>query len=143
MPRKTNRIAATVAVAALAGAGAGAGALALSRGSTHTTTTVVAASAASSNIANSTLSVGQIAKATTPGSSRSTSSTTGSGSTFPGGQGSTQSAEGTGFVYDTKGDIVTNDHVVAGASSVIGEVLRRIDLQGDGRRRRIRTPTSP
>ena len=29
-----------------------------------------------------------------------------------------RSAEGTGFVYDLKGDIVTNDHVVDGASSI-------------------------
>ena len=89
MPRTTNRVVATVAVAALAGAGAGAGALALSRGSTHTTTTVVAASTASSNIANSTLSVGQIAKATTPGIVEIDVVESGSGSTFPGGQGST------------------------------------------------------
>ncbi len=118
MPRTTNRVVAAVAVAALAGAGAGAGALALSRGSTHTTTTVVAASTASSNIANATLSVGQIAKATTPGIVEIDVVESGTGSTFPSGQGSTQSAEGTGFVYDTKGDIVTNDHVVSGASSV-------------------------
>jgi putative serine protease PepD len=118
MPRTTNRVVAAVAVAALAGVGVGAGALALSRGSTHTTTTVVAASTASSNIANSTLSVGQIAKATTPGIVEIDVVESGTGSTFPGGQGSTQAAEGTGFVYDTKGDIVTNDHVVAGASSV-------------------------
>ena len=118
MPSKTNRIAATVAVAALAGAGAGAGALALTRGSTHTTTTVVAASSSNSNIANSTLSVGQIAKTATPGVVEIDATTAGGGSTFPGGQGSSQSAEGTGFFYDAKGDIVTNDHVVAGASSV-------------------------
>ncbi len=118
MSRTTNRVVATVAVAALAGAGAGAGALALSRGSTHTTTTVVAASTASSNIANSTLTVGQIAKATTPGIVEIDVVDGGTGSTFPSGQGSTESAEGTGFVYDTKGDIVTNDHVVSGATSV-------------------------
>ncbi len=37
---------------------------------------------------------------------------------FGGGGGSTQ-AEGSGFVIDTKGDIVTNDHVVAGASQIM------------------------
>jgi putative serine protease PepD len=33
--------------------------------------------------------------------------------TIPGGE-----AQGSGFVYDTKGDIITNDHVVDGASSI-------------------------
>jgi putative serine protease PepD len=118
MPRNRNRIAATVAVAALAGAGAGAGAVALSQGSTHTTTTVLAASTSgASNIADATLSVGQIAKTATPAVVEIDATSAGSATPF-GGQGSTQSAEGTGFVYDTKGDIVTNDHVVAGSSSV-------------------------
>ena len=58
MPRNTNRIAAMVAVAVLAGAGAGAGAVALTHGSAHPTTTVLAAASGSSNIADSTLSVG-------------------------------------------------------------------------------------
>ena len=117
MPRNTNRIAATVAVAVLAGAGAGAGAVALSQGSTHTTTTVLAASSGASNIADATLSIGQIAKTATPSVVEIDATSTGTGSPF-GGQGGAQSAEGTGFVYDTKGDIVTNEHVVDGASSV-------------------------
>src|SRR5581483_2839357 len=37
-------------------------------------------------------------------------------SPFPGSGSS--SAEGTGFVYDAKGDIITNEHVIDGASSV-------------------------
>jgi putative serine protease PepD len=37
---------------------------------------------------------------------------------FPFGGSGTQRAQGSGFVYDTKGHIVTNQHVVAGASSV-------------------------
>src|SRR5207237_3908948 len=36
---------------------------------------------------------------------------------FGGGGGSSQ-AQGSGFVYDSNGDIVTNEHVVAGASSI-------------------------
>src|SRR5207302_10801199 len=36
----------------------------------------------------------------------------------PFGGGTQQQAQGSGFVYDTRGDIVTNQHVVAGASSV-------------------------
>jgi putative serine protease PepD len=118
MPRIRNRIAAAVAVAALAGAGAGAGAVALSHDSTHTVTTSVAATpSASSNIANSVLSIGQIAKTATS-SVVEIDATSAATSTPFGGQGTAESAEGTGFVYDTKGDIVTNEHVVAGASSV-------------------------
>ncbi len=120
MPRITNRIVATVAVAALAGAGAGAGAVALSHDTTNTTTTVsVPVVNGSSNIADSSLSVGQVAKTATPGVVEIDATSTASGSTFPyGSQSSTESAEGTGFVYDTKGDIVTNDHVISGSSSV-------------------------
>ncbi|HEY6963003.1 MAG TPA: trypsin-like peptidase domain-containing protein, partial [Gaiellaceae bacterium] len=43
--------------------------------------------------------------------------TTTSQNSFPSGNGS-QSAEGTGFVYDTNGDILTNEHVVDGATGV-------------------------
>ena len=118
MPRNRNRIAAAVAVAALGGAGAGAGAFALTQGSTHTTTTVVAAATGSSNIADSSLSVGQIAKVATPGVVEIDATSSGGGSTYPFGSQGSQSAEGTGFVYDTKGNIVTNDHVVSGAASV-------------------------
>ncbi|HUZ82151.1 MAG TPA: trypsin-like peptidase domain-containing protein [Gaiellaceae bacterium] len=121
MPSNRNRIVATVAAAALAGGGAGAGAVALSHGSTHTTTTVEVAAPGNgrSNVANSALSVGQIAKATTPGIVEIDATSAGTTSPFPyGGSASTQSAEGTGIVYDAKGDIVTNDHVIAGAGSV-------------------------
>jgi putative serine protease PepD len=118
MPSNRNRIATAVAVAALAGAGAGAGIVALTHDSGHPTSSP-AASPTVSNVANSTLTVGQIAKASIPSvveiDSTSTSSNNGP---FPGSGSSPQSAEGTGFVYDTKGDIVTNDHVVSGASSL-------------------------
>ena len=121
MPRNRNRIVATVAAAALAGAGAGAGAVALTHDTTHTTTTVsLPVSNGSSNIADANLSVGQVAKTDTPGVVEIDATSTGSGSSFPfGSQGSsTESAEGTGFVYDTKGDIVTNNHVISGSNSV-------------------------
>jgi putative serine protease PepD len=117
MPRKNNRLAVAVAVAALAGGGAGAGAVALSHGSSHAATTKVAAAAPTSNVASSQLSVGQIAKTATPAVVEIDTTQTSSDSPFPGGSGSS-SALGTGFVYDTKGDIVTNQHVVSGATSV-------------------------
>ena len=44
--------------------------------------------------------------------------TTGSSSPFPGGGSQSQQAQGSGFVYDTKGDIVTNEHVVSGAKAI-------------------------
>jgi putative serine protease PepD len=77
----------------------------------------LAASSGASNVADATLSIGQIAKTATPSVVEIDATSTGTGSPF-GGQGGAQSAEGTGFVYDTKGDIVTNEHVVDGASSV-------------------------
>jgi putative serine protease PepD len=118
MPR--NRLAAVAAAAALAGGGVGAGAVALTHDSTRTavgtTTTVV--TSGSANVANNTLSVGQIAKTTTK-SVVEIDATSGGSSSLPFDQGSqSSSAEGTGFVYDAKGDIVTNEHVVDGATSL-------------------------
>jgi putative serine protease PepD len=115
MSRNSNRLAAAVAVAALAGGGAGAGAVALTHGSSHATKNASVAAPSVTNVASGTLSVGQIAKKavsvveidTTEGNSNSP---------FPGAQGS--KALGTGFVYDSKGNIVTNQHVVDGATSV-------------------------
>ncbi|HEX7626240.1 MAG TPA: trypsin-like peptidase domain-containing protein [Gaiellaceae bacterium] len=120
MPRNRNRLIAVVATAAIAGGGAGAGAVALTHGSNHTTTTVaVPAVSTASNIADATLTVGQVAKAATPSVVEIDATSNGGSSPFPYGRnGSTQSAEGTGFIYDTKGDIVTNQHVIDGASSV-------------------------
>jgi putative serine protease PepD len=46
------------------------------------------------------------------------STSTGGGSAAPFGGSGGSAAEGTGFVYDTKGNIVTNQHVIAGASSI-------------------------
>jgi putative serine protease PepD len=117
MARNRNRLAATVAVAALAGGGVGAGAVALTHGSPHTPTTAVAAPRAA-NVASSGLSVGQIAKASIPSVVEINATQGASNSPFPGGAQSGGIAQGTGFIYDTKGDIVTNDHVISGSSSV-------------------------
>jgi putative serine protease PepD len=110
-----NRIAAAAAAAALAGAGAGAGAVALTHGGSKPATATVAVPSNVANVAQSTLSVAQIAKDATPGVVE-VDATSSSQSPFD--QGGSASAEGTGFVYDAKGDIVTNEHVVGGASSV-------------------------
>ena len=119
MPNKTNRVAASFCVVALAGGGAGAAAVALSHNSSSHTVTVAAPAPAPSNVAaGTTLSVGQIAKQSSPGVVEIDSTTTNTGSPYPGSGGGSSAAEGTGFVYDLKGDIVTNDHVIDGASSI-------------------------
>jgi len=115
MARNRNRLAAGIAAAALAGGGVGAGAVALATGGGSTAAPTTAPRAAA-NVASANLTVGQIAKASTA-SVVEIDATSQSSSTFPGNGGSS-SAEGTGWVYDTKGDIVTNEHVVDGATSV-------------------------
>jgi putative serine protease PepD len=120
MARNRNRLAVAVTVAAIAGGGAGAGAVALTHGSAHRTATTVVAAPSVANVASSaSLSVGQIAKSSIPGVVEvDATQSAGNNSPFPGGQQGSGTAQGTGFVYDTKGDIVTNDHVVSGSSSV-------------------------
>jgi len=117
MARNSSRVAAAVSVAALAGGGVGAGAVALAH---HSSPERAATSAPTvSNVAaGTTLTVGQIAKQSSPGVVEVDSTTTTSQSPFPGSGSSRSAAEGTGFVYDAKGDIVTNEHVIDGASSI-------------------------
>jgi putative serine protease PepD len=117
MPRINNRLAVAVSVAALAGGGAGAGAVALTQGSSHTTPTASSAPSVA-NVAAGSLTVGQIAKTATPSVVEVDANETASQSPFPGGGQGGGTAQGTGFMYDTKGDIVTNDHVISGSSSV-------------------------
>jgi putative serine protease PepD len=114
-----------VAVAALlasAGVGAGVAAIAVheSTGSNSTTVirrpvTVSAAPAASTTAAGA-LSVSQIYQKSIDGVVE-VLATGPSGGSFFGGQ-PTESAQGTGFEVDSKGDIVTNYHVVANSDSV-------------------------
>jgi len=114
-----------VAVAALlasAGVGAGVAAIAVheSTGSNSTTVvrrpvTVNAAPAASTTPAGA-LSVSQIYQKSIGGVVEVLATGPSSGSFF-GGQ-PTESAQGTGFEVDSKGDIVTNYHVVANSDSV-------------------------
>src|SRR5512141_2449473 len=98
MARNRHRLAAAVSVAALAGAGVGAGAIALTHDSAHSTPVTGVAPAASS-VASAALTVGQIAKAATPGVVEIDAAQT-STSPFPGGGQGGSTAEGTGFVYD-------------------------------------------
>jgi len=116
-----NRIAAAIGAAALVGGGAGAGVVALAHdGSSTATPSTAPAISTATNVSSTLLTVGQVAKAATKSVVEIDASSSGSSSSpFPFGQGSqSQSAEGTGFVYDTKGDILTNDHVVDGATAL-------------------------
>jgi putative serine protease PepD len=114
----STRIVATVAAAAVIGGGAGAAITALSDGGGSAKTATVTTVATAANVANVDLSVGQVAKNATKSVVEVDAATSGGNQSFPFGNNGSQSAEGTGFVYDSKGDIVTNQHVVSGASSV-------------------------
>ena len=124
--RTTRRTVAATALAAsaLAGAGVGVGTYAALRsdGGTTTIRQIAAPPSSSSQQVSSSsgLTVAQIFKRASQGTVEISVTTPGSGSTFPfGGQGGgTQTAQGSGFVYDTDGHVITNEHVVAGATSI-------------------------
>src|SRR6266567_7358428 len=107
------------------GAGAGAGAYALtSTGSGTPTTSNVVVPAQPASSTSTVDSLAQLYKQDAPGVVDITvQSSSGSGSSggfpfgTPGGP-QKQEAEGTGFEIDTKGDILTAEHVVQGADSI-------------------------
>jgi putative serine protease PepD len=113
---RTRTLMAVAALAALAAGliGAGAAAVLIDNSSTSSTTTVVRETAvgAAANASTAPLSVANVYKRTAPGVVEITVTT---GSSPLGG---TAQAQGSGFVYDSAGHIVTNDHVVDGATSV-------------------------
>jgi putative serine protease PepD len=113
-----NRVIAGLCAATLAGGGAGATAVALTHGSSATPTATTAATTPATNTASATtLSVAEIAKRDTKSVVEVDATLNNTQSPFPGSS-SESSAEGTGWIYDTKGDIVTNQHVVDGATKV-------------------------
>jgi len=125
-----RRAAALVAVVVLVGAGAAAVAYGLGAHRTSKTTQAVTTTVTSTptptitSTANTSgpKSIAEIAQDASPGVVEVDVTTSGSGSSqvpFGGGGSSgTAEAEGTGFVIDTAGHIVTNEHVIQGASSV-------------------------
>src|SRR5215510_7528171 len=121
MPRRSRQtFTASLLAAACLGAGGGAVAYAtLSGGDTVVKQVTVkqSESVASSSVP---LSVNQIYRKANRGVVEITVTTSGGGnSPFPGGGGGgTTQAQGSGWVYDTDGHIVTNDHVVDGAQSI-------------------------
>jgi putative serine protease PepD len=121
-PRLRRAVPLAVAVAIGAGAGAGAYAISTNGSSTPTTSRVVvpAQPAASTSTVDS---LTQLYKHDAPGIVDITveSSSGGSSGGFPFGQpggSQKQEAEGTGFEIDSKGDILTAEHVVANANSI-------------------------
>jgi len=119
MNRRPGRlpILASALVAALA-VGAGAGAIVYSAVSSPNTKTVVrqvpvANSEPTAN--NSALTVGEIYRRAYKGVVEITVTSSSSSSPLGGGD---ERAQGSGFVYDSEGNIVTNEHVVDGAESV-------------------------
>jgi putative serine protease PepD len=113
--RQTLRRTAPIAAALALGGGAGAAIYAATSGSSGTQSTVVASVPAQSAATRSTsTTLTQLYKNVAPGVVDITvTSSSGSGIA-----GSAAQAEGSGFVIDSSGDIVTNQHVVAGATSI-------------------------
>jgi len=106
----------------IAGAAAGAviAALISSGGGTKTvttTTTVPAVRSALPVAGSKGLTINQLYKMTNPGVVDITTSGTQSGGVFGFGQQQTQ-GEGAGVVYDNKGNILTDQHVIQGASTI-------------------------
>ena len=107
---------AAVVAGALIGAGGGAGTYAaLSSGSTKTVVRQVPVSNSQPAASTSGLSVNSIYKRTYRGVVEVNVNTQ---TSEPFGGTRSQAAEGSGFVYDTSGHVITNQHVVAGATSV-------------------------
>jgi len=118
--RRVLRRTAPVAAAAAIGAGAGAGVYALTSGGSSspstqsaTPTAIVPAQPASSTQTTSSLT--SLYKSASAGV---VDIVVNGSSTTPLGGSQQSQAEGSGFVIDTKGDIVTNEHVVDGANSI-------------------------
>ena len=117
--RRTLPLAAASVLAAGAVAGGGAAVYAaLSPDGTKTVVRQVTVHDSQPAAQTEPLSVNAIYRRAYKGVVEITVSSQGSGeSPFPGG-GSAQRSQGSGFVYDSKGDVVTNQHVVDGATSI-------------------------
>jgi putative serine protease PepD len=115
-PTSLLSLTAAVVAGALIGAGGGVGTYAaLSSGDTKTVVRQVTVGGSQPAASTSGLSVNSIYKLAYRGV---VEVKVNSQSTSPFGSSQSQSAEGSGFVYDTSGHVITNQHVVAGATSV-------------------------
>jgi putative serine protease PepD len=116
---RSSRLIVTVAAAiGIAAAGMGAGALLYSQVDSSSTTTTVASPVAQAVAAESGggLTIHDIYEHTYQGVVDLTVTSSSGGSQFFGG--GSQQAEGSGFVYDTDGHIVTNQHVVGDGGEI-------------------------
>jgi putative serine protease PepD len=115
----SRRLRLPIAVALVSLATAGGATFAILAG-TSTTTVVRNVTVSSSPISSTTttLSVGQVYKRAYRGVVEITVTSTQSSQTPFGPDSRTQKAQGSGFVVDSSGNIVTNEHVVAGAQSI-------------------------
>jgi putative serine protease PepD len=115
-------LAAALAAAALVGAGVAVAVYAAfdsTGGASPTAAPAATASSARPTAQTSPLSVAQTYRRASSGVVEILAATNASSpSPFPFGQGGQQQAQGSGFVYDSAGHIVTNEHVVDGADSV-------------------------
>jgi putative serine protease PepD len=118
MPRRRLTLLIAVALVSV-GIAAGGATFALLVG-TATTTVVRNVTVPSSQIASTTssLSVGQIYEQAYRGVVEITVTSARTAQTPFGPNSQTQQAQGSGFVVDASGDIVTNEHVIAGAQSI-------------------------
>ena len=115
-PRQTTIVASLLAAACLgAGGGAVAYATLSDNGTTTVTKQVTVQQADQASV--SPLSVNQIYRRAYRGVVEITVTEAGTATPFGGGGGQAQ-AQGSGWVYDTDGHIVTNDHVVNGSTSI-------------------------
>jgi putative serine protease PepD len=101
----------------LAGAAVGAGIYAAAGPNGGSTTTTIVQDAAQQISATTGLTVSEVYRRAYQGVVDITVHGS-SSSSFGRGGGQGQGGEGSGFVYDANGDIVTNDHVVGGATSI-------------------------
>ncbi len=117
---RSRRQAAVLLAALVAGGGAGAGVYAGARGGTSVAATTVTVTKATPVAATSswTLTLTQLYARAVKGVVEVDVTTRSTIQTPFGDESRSASAQGTGFVYDTSGDIVTNAHVVSGATSI-------------------------
>jgi putative serine protease PepD len=120
MPRRSRpTLIASLLAAACLGAGGGAVAYATLSGGDTVVKQVTVKQAESVASSSTPLSVNQIYRKANRGVVEITVTTnSGDNSPFGGGGGGTAQAQGSGWVYDSDGHIVTNDHVVDGAQSI-------------------------
>ena len=121
----SRRVLTAAGVLAVLAVGGGAGAGLYASIAPSDTTTVVRDVGSSGTLQNASattssgaISVTDVYQRTHKGVVDVTVTDRGTGSQFGFGGSPTSQAEGSGWVYDTKGDIVTNEHVVSGATSI-------------------------